>query len=189
MANVFEVLGADHRKVLAVLDELEPDVRSGAAASVDAERHRSVVEQLVIDESQHEAAEEMHFWPAVREHLELGDELAETAVHQEGEGKRLLAELDGMSPADDAFAKVMGTFMSAAREHIAFEQDTVWPRLREKLSTAQQDELGTKIEEAKKAAPTRPHPHTPANPAVLKTAGVGAAAVDKARDAVTDRGL
>jgi len=32
------------------------------------------------------------------------------------------------------------------------------------------------------------HPHTPANPAVLKTAGPAVAAADKLRDAVTGRG-
>ena len=41
---------------------------------------------------------------------------------------------------------------------------------------------------AKKAAPTRPHPHTPPKPGVLKTAGVAAAAVDKMRDTATGRG-
>ena len=36
---------------------------------------------------------------------------------------------------------------------------------------------------------TRPHPHAPASPGVLKAAGPAvAAAADKARDAVTGRG-
>ncbi len=37
-------------------------------------------------------------------------------------------------------------------------------------------------------APTRPHPHTPPSPGVLRTAGPVAAAADKARDKVTGRG-
>jgi hypothetical protein len=41
---------------------------------------------------------------------------------------------------------------------------------------------------AKKSAPTRPHPHTPASPGVLKTVGAAAAVTDKARDAMTGRG-
>ena len=49
-------------------------------------------------------------------------------------------------------------------------------------------ELGSKIAEGKKTAPTRPHPHTPPSPGVLKTAGPAAAAADKARDAMTGRG-
>jgi hypothetical protein len=50
------------------------------------------------------------------------------------------------------------------------------------------EQIGKKMAIAKKAAPTRPHPHTPPKPGVLKTAGVAAAAVDKMRDAATGRG-
>ena len=56
------------------------------------------------------------------------------------------------------------------------------------LTAEAADELGTKIAEGKKTAPTRPHPHTPPSPGALKTAGPVAAAADKARDAVTGRG-
>ncbi len=53
---------------------------------------------------------------------------------------------------------------------------------------ARATELDRKITDGKKTAPTRPHPHTPASPGVLKAAGPAAAAADKARDAVTGRG-
>jgi hypothetical protein len=49
------------------------------------------------------------------------------------------------------------------------------------------EELGRKMAGARKVAPTRPHPHTPATPAVLKTVGVAAAAADLIRDAATHR--
>ncbi len=47
------------------------------------------------------------------------------------------------------------------------------------------DDLGRELECAKKVAPTRPHPKTPASPAVLKTAGPVVAAADRLRDAAT----
>jgi hypothetical protein len=72
--------------------------------------------------------------------------------------------------------------------HIAFEETQVWPGLRLVLSAQTAAELGTKIAEGKKTAPTRPHPHTPPSPGVLKAAGPAVAAADKARDAVTGRG-
>jgi hypothetical protein len=49
-------------------------------------------------------------------------------------------------------------------------------------------DLGDSLEQAKKTAPTRPHPHTPASPGVLKTAGPAAGAADRARDAAAGRG-
>ena len=75
----------------------------------------------------------------------------------------------------------------AAREHIAYEQDVVWPRLAEKLSPAELDRLGERLETAKKVAPTRPHPATPPIGMVQKTMGLGVAVLDHVRDAVTGR--
>jgi hypothetical protein len=60
--------------------------------------------------------------------------------------------------------------------------------LRATLPADTADELGRKIADGKNSAPTRPHPHTPPSPGVLKTAGPAVAAADKARDAATGRG-
>ena len=60
--------------------------------------------------------------------------------------------------------------------------------LRSAMSESEAADLGDSLERAKKTAPTRPHPHTPASPGVLKTAGPAAAAADRARDAATGRG-
>jgi hypothetical protein len=74
------------------------------------------------------------------------------------------------------------------REHIAFEGTQVWPELERALSPEEAEELGDKIAEGKKIAPTRPHPHTPSKPGVLKTAGPAVAAADRVRDTITGRG-
>ena len=89
---------------------------------------------------------------------------------------------------DPRFEELLGKFITAGREHIAFEETQVWPGLRAALTEAQAATLGGQVEQAKKTAPTRPHPGTPASPGVLKSAGPIAAAADKARDAVTGRG-
>jgi hypothetical protein len=47
--------------------------------------------------------------------------------------------------------------------------------------------LGAKLARATQAGPTRPHPHTPPSPAVLKAAGPAVAAVDRLRDAASAR--
>jgi hypothetical protein len=55
--------------------------------------------------------------------------------------------------------------------------------------TAQEaGELGRKLAEGKKRAPTRPHPHTPPKPGVLRSAGPAVAAADRLRDRTTGRG-
>jgi hypothetical protein len=59
--------------------------------------------------------------------------------------------------------------------------------LRAALTAAEMDSLGRELEEGKKTAPTRPHPHTPASPGLLKTAGPAVAAADRLRDAAAGR--
>lgn len=189
MADVFTVLAQDHQEVQAMLAELEkgPTRATGASENQLALR-KKMTETLIIEESKHEALEEMYFWPAVREYHSAGDTLADEATGQEQEAKHVLAELDKLEASDTEFEELLGKFIGAAREHIAFEENQVWPGLRSVLSAKVSGELGTKIAEGKKTAPTRPHPHTPASPSVLKTAGPAVAAADKVRDAATGRG-
>ena len=166
--------------------ELGPTAATGADCDQLALR-KKMVQQLVIEVSEHEAVEEMHFWPAVRKALIDGTDLANQALGQEQEGKELLARLDKLDPGDEGFEGLLATFLGAARTHIAFEETTVWPSLRGVLTAAQSEDLGRELQDAKKLAPTRPHPKTPASPTVLKSAGPAVAAVDRLRDAATGR--
>jgi hypothetical protein len=189
MTNAFDVLAVDHIEVKRMLTELEMGaVRQGAASPEQLTERKKLAEQLVIEESKHEAVEEMYFWPAVREHLPDGDELADTAIGQEQEGKEVLAKLDKLDAGSPEFEQLLADFIRAGREHISYEENYVWPELRVALTAQQAAELGSKLETGKKTAPTRPHPHTPASPGALKTAGPVAAAADKVRDAMTNRG-
>lgn len=189
MSDVFEVLAADHAKVKGMLTALE-DSQGSAEDTSDAvlAAREQVAELLVIDSSKHEAAEEQYFWPAVRKHVSDGDRLADRAISQESEAKEVLDQLDGMHASDPEFDKLIGTFIPAAREHIEFEEGQVWPKLRDVLTSEEATELGNQVAKAKEHGPTRPHPRTPPNPAVLKTVGSAAAVMDRLRDAVTGRG-
>ena len=188
MPSVFDVLARDHEEVKRMLTELElgPTAATGATPGQLALR-KTMVQQLVIEESRHEAAEEMYFWPAVRSHVEDGADLARQALRQEQEGKEVLDRLGKLGPQDEEFEARLAQFTSAGRAHIAFEEATVWPSLRLALTPQQADDLGRQLEEGKKTAPTRPHPKAPASPGVLKTAGPAVAAMDRLRDKVTGR--
>jgi hemerythrin HHE cation binding domain-containing protein len=187
--DAIEFLHNDHEQVLGMFSRLEQDARPVTAGDADRRRRRQeLVTELVIAESQHEAVEEQYFWPAVREQVPGGDQLADHAVEQEQAAKHILARLDGMSADEPEFEKLVAQVIEDGREHIAYEQDMVWPRLRETLTPQEMIKLGEQMAAAKKAAPTRPHPHTPPSPGALKTVGAAAAMVDKARDAMTGRG-
>ena len=189
MPDAFEVLRADHATVEQMLAALEnsPGYSEGAGSTVLGAR-REVAQRLVMDSSQHEAAEEQYFWPAVRERLPNGSELADKAIAQEQEAKEALARLDKLDADAEEFDRLIEAFIPAARRHIEFEETRVWPGMRSALSSAEAQELGDKLSKAKERGPTRPHPHAPASPSVLKTAGPAVAALDKLRDAVAGRG-
>jgi Hemerythrin HHE cation binding domain len=189
MPNVFEVLRTDHDEVKAMLARLEdgPTARGGATGEQLAQRKR-LVDELIIEESKHEAAEQQYFWPAVRALGPEGDRVADQAIEQEITGESALDELDKLSPDDQQFETVLTTFTSEARAHIAFEEAHAWPLLGATLNQEQAEDLGDKVYQAKKMAPTRPHPRTPPKEGVQKTAGPVAGAADRLRDAVTGRG-
>jgi hemerythrin-like domain-containing protein len=189
MADVFTVLANDHQEVKNMLAELEkgPTRATGASQNQLALR-KKMSQELIIEESKHEALEEMYFWPAVREHLAAGNTLADEATGQEQEAKQVLANLDKLDASDAEFEELLAKFTMAARQHIEFEETRVWPGLRPALTAETAAELGTKIADGKNSAPTRPHPHTPPTPGTLKTAGPVAAATDKVRDTITGRG-
>lgn len=189
MADVFAVLGTDHAEVKDMLAALEnsPGNAQGATEAVLMAR-KEVAEQLVIDSSRHEAAEEQYFWPAVRDLASEGNKLADEAIAQESQAKEVLARIDKLNATDQEFDELISEFIPAARHHIAFEETRVWPSLRQAISPQQAEVLGAKIRKAKDKGPTRPHPHTPASPGVLKAVGPVVAVADKLRDAVGGRG-
>jgi hypothetical protein len=92
-----------------------------------------------------------------------------------------------MAPGDPQFTPLMTKFAHAARAHIAYEEQQVWPAFRAALPADDANRLGAEIASATQAGPTRPHPHTPPSPAVLKATGPAVAAADKLRDAASGR--
>jgi hemerythrin-like domain-containing protein len=190
LVDALAFLRDDHVEVLAMLDELERGPANGrvAVTPVDLDQHKQLVMKLVMAESAHEAVEEQYFWPSVRHWLEPGKDLAAPALEQEQAAKRLLQRLDKLEPSDPNYADLLRQVIADGREHIAYEEEQVWPVVRERMASSELEELGEKMAKAKKTAPTRPHPNTPPKPGVLKTAGMAAAATDKLRDTATGRG-
>ncbi len=189
MPDVFDILRADHREIEQMLTVLGGDTTQASPdGPMRPETRKKLAEKLTIESAKHEAAEEEYFWPTVRDRLPDGDRLADHAVDQETAAKQALARLDRLSPDDAEFDELLSEYIPAAREHISYEEGTVWPALQVQLTAAEAEELGKNIASAKKIAPTRPHPRTPPDPNLLKAAGPAVAAADKVRDALAGRG-
>jgi hemerythrin-like domain-containing protein len=189
MTSVFDVLGRDHDEVRQMLSQLEEGPSAATGADDDQLRSRKkLAEQLVIEESRHEAVEQMFFWPTVRETVPGGDRLADRAAAQEQQGEEVLGKLDKSDPSDPEFEQLLGEFIAAGREHIAFEETQVWPELRTVLDPEEAERLGDRCETAKQSAPTRPHPGKLSSSEALQSTGPVVAAADRVRDKITGRG-
>jgi len=188
MADVFEVLSADHADVKGMLRVLQESPGHDQASDAVQAARKDVADYLIMDSSRHEAAEEQYFWPTVRDRVKNGSALADKAISQEQRAKEILARLDKVNSRDEEFDRLLAEYIPAARQHIAYEESQVWPGLRQVLSPAEAQDLGQKIQAAEDKGPTRPHPHAPPSPGVLKTAGPAVAVIDKLRDAMSGRG-
>ena len=124
-------LRQDHKSVLGMLEVLD-EAPSGTGAHISG--LETMVTNLVIAESQHEAIEEQFFWPAVRDSLEEGDALADQAIEQEQDGKKLLQRLTDGKPGEAEYHEALQHFVKAGRDHIAYEQDVVFPRFEAAVS-------------------------------------------------------
>lgn len=183
MADLFSVLAADHERIFALAARL-----TGAGVPPDEPRQRkAIADELVMELSRHEVAEEMLLWPAVRERVDDGAQICATALEQERTAKRLLSELVHVAPGNDEFDTLAGTVAARLRAHIPYEENIVWPRLRLRLTDAEARQLGTQIGRARRRAPTRPHPHVPPSPVLLRNLAPVAAVLDKARNAFVRR--
>lgn len=186
--DIATVITRDHDQVTALLKQLKtiPGVTEGGT-EVDQSRRGSIVDLVTVGLSKHEATEEELFWPAVAELLEDGDELRATALEQEQEGRDLLAELGKLGPSKEEFDELADELEHASRKHVAFE-DRVLLRVRAAMGDRAQDELGERFRVAAGHAPTRPHPHAPAEPAAaVRAAGAAGRAMDVVRDAAGSR--
>lgn len=189
MPDVFEVLKQDHDEVKAMLARLESGPKKADGATAEQLRERKqLVDEVIIAESGHEAAEQQYFWPAVRELGPEGDRVADEALEQEAEAEAALDILDRTESGAPEFEEMLASFTSDARAHIAFEEAHVWPLLAASLDSRRAGELGDQIMQAKKTGPTRPHPGVPPQPGPRKAAGPVAGAADRLRDLVSGRG-
>ena len=146
MADVFEVLKQDHDDVRRMLAKLHigPTALTGATENQLAARKR-LTDQLIIAEARHEAVEGEFFWPVVRKQGPEADRLADQAVAQEHEARQALASLDRLDAAATEFEPLLTDVIAAGFEHIEFEEQLVWPLLRQAISLAAAVELGSEI--------------------------------------------
>jgi hypothetical protein len=176
--NVVDLISREHRELLALCAELTAD-------GTDAARRRSIAQVLSAGLSRHLSAEEQYLYPAVRTTVPDGDTLVQREI---AEDRALLEALRLLEAADDdnreARAEDVGRRLTRHSDAAAGE---LFPLLLQMAPVEDLIRLGNRVELAEEAAPTRPHPGTPATPPWNKVVDPAVALVDKMRDMVSRR--
>lgn len=176
--DAIQLIRRDHREFEQLFKAFERAREEG-----NAPRQVEIVRDLVRELSVHAVAEEAFLYPALRE-AGVEDEVLE-ALEEHHATKTTLAELDGMS-ASARYAAKVEVLAESVRTHMREEERDLLPRLRRALDPRQLRELGVSLAQAKRAAPTRPHPTAPDTPPWNLIVGALVALLDRGRDAVRD---
>ncbi|WP_330481156.1 hemerythrin domain-containing protein [Streptomyces sp. NBC_00724] len=179
--SVITELTIDHREVDSLFERIE-------AQPVGDKQRRKLADEVTIELVRHSVAEEMYLYPAVREHVEGGDGIADKELSDHAAVEKHLQELEGLEADDPQFDHLVATLKLEVSEHVRDEEERLFPLLAAACTPEALDELGDKIRMAKKMAPTRPHPSAPDTPPGNKLLGPGTGLVDRARDLLTGRG-
>lgn len=182
------LLQRDHQEVEQLFKQFEK--LTGRAQKSKQKIVTKIIRELAV----HSAIEEMLFYPAVRTAAlkadsRVGEKAAETVLESLEEHhvvKWTLSELQKMTPEDERYDAKVKVLMESVRHHVEEEQDELFPKVRRLLGQKVLQELGARMEKAKKLAPTRPHPRAPDQPPGNMVAGTMAAVMDRAKDLARD---
>lgn len=174
--DIIDEIQADHDEIRALFAQVE---------QAPPEEREDLVRHLVSVLARHEAAEESVVHPTLRDEFSGGDTIAEEILREESEAEQMLADLEGLDPAGEEFARLIRKLKLAVFTHASHEEEREHPRLRE-LDEGRRHDMGQAFDQIRDRAPTHPHPRTPQTPGVRAAAGPLVGMFDRARDAVRD---
>ena len=179
MADVIELLEHDHREVEQMFAEYEQ--------ATSKEQKETLRDRIIIELVRHSEAEEQAVYPLIRKSIDNGDQIIEHEIDEHSKAERIMKELDTMSADDPQFGVLMQQLMDDIKEHVAEEENDVFPQFRTKVDADELNKLGETVERLKKIVPTHPHPMAPDHPPFNALLGPGAGLVDRLRDMLTGR--
>jgi hemerythrin superfamily protein len=171
-----------HNEVDGVFAQLEK-----LDGTTDEEVQR-LAEQVVMSLVKHSVAEEIYLYPTVRKVVPGGDDIADHELREHEEAEQTMKRLEALTPDEFEFWPTLHELIGEIRHHVAEEENDLFPKLRAACPEEQLRELGRKVEQIEKVAPTRPHPSAPSEGVLLAVLAPGAGLVDRVRDALSGRG-
>jgi hemerythrin superfamily protein len=149
--NAFEVLKADHEKVAGIMEKI--DQSTERASKTREELFTQLKNQLDL----HAQIEEQIFYPALEDKEETHDITLE-AYEEHNLVKQLLSELESEPKDDEQWTAKFTVLKENVEHHVEEEEGELFKKARSVLTKDQIEELGNRLQEAKrqgKAASTR----------------------------------
>jgi hemerythrin superfamily protein len=184
--DALTLLKNDHKTVEALFKKFERLGEGGERAK------KQIVSQIIKELAVHAAIEEQVFYPAVRKAVKQAEDMVLESLEEHHVVKWTLSELESLTPKDERYDAKVTVLMESIRHHVKEEETELFPMVSKKLDKRALEALGKALENAKKLAPTHPHPRAPDTPPANVVAGLGAGMLDKAKDfvqGVARRGL
>lgn len=173
------MLKDDHKTIERLFKQYE---QAGERAYAEK---RNIVDRIVEELSVHAVVEELIFYPFTRETVPAVHDVALESLEEHHIVKWELSELQRMDPRHERFDAKVKVLIENVRHHVQEEEGEYFPAVRAELGTKVLNEVGDAMVEAKRTAPTHPHPRSPDTPPGNVVAGAVAAVVDRVSDTVS----
>ena len=177
--DVVDMLTTDHHEVLDLLQQIK--------ITANSEGRRDLADTVISELVRHSVAEEMYVYPAMKKYLPDGDEAVDHDVEEHKELEQTMKKLESVDAQSPEFTQLLGELEDILRDHVSDEENEQFPQLRAQVPREELIEIGGEVENAKKLAPTRPHPLAPNNEVFHKLVGPGVGLVDRLRGKLTGR--
>jgi hemerythrin superfamily protein len=176
--DAITLLKKDHETVEKLFKRFE---KTGDGALVE---RRKIVDRIIEELSVHAVIEEQLFYPVTRATVEDTDDVVLESLEEHHVVKWLLDELETMDPANERFKAKVTVLIENVRHHVEEEEGEYFPKVRAELGRNDLNELGDAMQDAKKSAPTHPHPKAPDTPPGNIVAGAASGVMDRVTDTV-----
>jgi hemerythrin superfamily protein len=107
--DVVDELSTDHREALELLDRI--------SSTHDAGERRDLTDTVIGEVVRHSVAEEMHVYPAMRDHLPDGGDLVEHDAQEHEDLERVMKQLESTDTGDARFDDLVREMTDKLRHH------------------------------------------------------------------------
>lgn len=141
--DVFEFLKTDHEKVSGIMEKIDETTERGVKT------REELFAQLKNELDLHAQLEEQLFYPALEDADETRDITLE-AYEEHNLVKQLLSELEAEPKDDEQWTAKFTVLKENVEHHVEEEEGELFKKARKVLSKEQREEIGRRIEEAKR---------------------------------------